>query len=72
MKMSELLVSVTRRNLTKEMMRERNQTHKKEYILHDSISIYFKIRQNCSVVLLRKEEESNGRGMRKAFEVFIS
>lgn len=53
-------------NFTKIILREINQTCKEEYILRYFISIYFKTRENYSVVLkvrtvvlLRKEEGGN-------------
>lgn len=63
-KMSELLLRAT--------LREINQTHKKEYILYDSISVYFKTRQDYSAVLLKKEKGAMiVRGREEAFEVLV-
>lgn len=66
------------KNFTKMILREINQTHKEEYILHYSISVYFKTKGNYSMVLKVRtgslEEggrEQRWREMKKAFEVLL-
>lgn len=58
-KMSELLLCATRRNFN--VGEDNSDTAKRERRLHNSISMYFTIRQNYSVVLLRKENGGNDR-----------
>ena len=66
------------KNFTKGILRDINQTHKEAYILHYSISVYFKTKGNYSMVLKVRtgslEEggrEQRWKEMKKAFEVLL-